>query len=216
MDLSFPYNDNPEAGGNTWNVRTAMVPTSDAKAANVSLSLLTTVKQSWTAGQAAAASTTAIHAAVPDNGSTQVVSGAAPPCGRNLSVTYGGTTGNITAVGPTATGKDMAGNPLTEALPVATAATGGTKFGTKIFGPYPISISVPANGTGVTTAIGTGSKLGLAHCLSFNTVTGATLNGTPEGTPPTVTTDPTDLYANGITLASALNGNPVTATYQVQ
>ena len=209
----LPIDPNPEYGGK-WLPRTGTLVKRDGPTGAPVATLALDGQLSWTSTQAATASTTAIHAAVTDNATNQTITTGitAPPCGRNLSVTYGGST--ITAVGPTIYGNDMAGAIISEALPVATVNTTGTKYGTKIFAGVS-SVYVPVNASGATMAIGTGSKLGVPFKLSSSTVSATCLNGTLEGTAPTVTFDPANLYANGITLNSSLNSTPVTCYVKV-
>jgi hypothetical protein len=163
-----------------------------------------------TLGSPAAASTTAVHAAVTDNGSAQTVTTAItnPDVCRNVTATAGGTGANITAVQVIVAGTDFDGNAITETLPAFTSATPGTVTGSKAFATV-TSITIPANGTGVTTAIGTGTKLGLPRRATTDQVLNVYLNNVREATRPTVTVDGTNLEKNTVTLNSSLNGNPV-------
>jgi hypothetical protein len=69
-------------------------------------------------------------------------------------------------------------------------------------------ITIPAHdGTGATTAIGRGSKLGLGTKLRLNTVRAAYLNNVLEGTAPTVAISPTAVESNTVLLNSALPGS---------
>jgi hypothetical protein len=79
------------------------------------------------------------------------------------------------------------------------------------------SINFPAktNGSGDTVAIGTGAKLGLSRRLSRNTILTAYLNGTKEGTDPTVAVSSSVIASNTVTLNSTLNGNAVIVDYYV-
>jgi len=61
--------------------------------------------------------------------------------------------------------------------------------------------------------IGCGSKLGLNHCFTRNTILNAYLNNALEGTAPTVTIDPVNISANTIKLNSSLNGDAVVANF---
>jgi hypothetical protein len=165
-------------------------------------------------GSPAAASTTAVHAAVTDNGSTQTVTTAitSPDVPRNVTATAGGTAGNITAVSVTVTGTNAEGVTISETLPAFTAATAGTVVGSKAFKTV-TSISIPANGTGVTTAVGTGSKLGIGRRFGRDTVLGAYLANVREGTRPTVAVDATHVESNTVSLNSSLNGTAVIVDY---
>ncbi|WP_422928553.1 hypothetical protein [Singulisphaera sp. PoT] len=165
-------------------------------------------------GSPALGTTSAVHAAIADNGSQQVVTAAitGPDVPRNVTATSGGTAANITAVQVVVNGTDYRGNAISETLPAFTAGSATTVVGSKAFATV-TSIAVPANGTGVTTAIGTGAKLGLPARLNSDTVLNAFLNGVREATRPTVAFDATNVGGNTVTLNSALNGSPVAVDY---
>lgn len=165
-------------------------------------------------GSPALGTSTAVHAAITDNGAQQVITTAItnPDVPRNVTATPGGTTGNVTAVQVVIAGTDANDQPITETLPAFTAAQATAVTGSKAFKTI-TSITIPSNGTSVTTAIGRGSKLGLPQVLSSDTIVSAYLNGVREGTRPTVAFDPVNLCSNTVTLNSALNGNPVLADY---
>jgi hypothetical protein len=168
-------------------------------------------------GSPALGATNAVHAALATLGSggPQVVTTGItnPDVPRNITATSAGTAGDIKAVQVTVTGTDYEGNALTETLPVFTVDSATTVVGSKAFRTV-TSYSVPAmDGTGATVAIGTGSKLGLPTKLAVNTVKAAYLNGTKEGTAPTVTVSSTDVSSNTASLNSALNGNAVIVDY---
>lgn len=174
-------------------------------------------KLSLSAAQAATASTTAVHAAVTDNEAQQVITTGItnPPYARNLTATAGGTAGDIKAIQVIVAGTNIAGEAITETLPAFTVDTAGTVVGSKAFKTV-TSITIPAHdGTGATTAIGFGDKLGLPDKLDTNTVLLASLGGTKEGTAPTVATSTTALESNTVDLNSALNGTAVLVYYLV-
>lgn len=158
--------------------------------------------------------TTAVHAAIADAAGTQVITTGItkPDNPRNVTATVGGTGANITATQVTVIGTNIYGDGISETLPVFTAATPGTVVGSKAFATV-TSISVPHNGTGVTTSIGTGAKLGLPAKLFRNTVVYAFLNNVREATAPTVVASSTAVESNTVTLNSALNGNDVVIDY---
>jgi len=163
----------------------------------------------------AVAATTAVHAAVTDTGVDVTVTTAItnPDNPRNITATSGGTSADIKAVQVIITGTNIYGEPLTETLPVFTVNSPTTVVGNKAFATV-TSILIPAHdGTGATTAIGTGSKLGLPVKLSRNTVVAAFLGGVKEGTAPTVATSSTLHSANTVTLNSALNSSDVIVDY---
>lgn len=167
----------------------------------------------YAVGSPAATSTAAIHAAAATLGSggPQVITTAIsnPDVPRNVTATAGGTAADIKAVQVTVTGTNINGETISETLPVFTVDTAGTVTGSKAFATV-TSYSVPAmDGTGATVAIGTGSKLGLPHKLSQNSVVAAYLNSTKEGTAPTVAVSTSAVESNTATLNSSLNGNAV-------
>lgn len=155
----------------------------------------------------AAASATAVHAAVTDNGATQTVTTGLtnPTIPRNVTATVGGTGANITATQVVVNGTDMYGKVITETLPVFTAATPGIVTGSKAFATV-TSVVIPANGTGVTTAVGTGLKFGLPVKLSRNTVVFTFQDNVRETfAGATVAVDATHLESNTITFVGTPN-----------
>lgn len=166
-------------------------------------------------GSPAVGSTTAVHAAVTDTGSQQVVTTGItnPAVPRNVTATSGGTAGDIKAIQVIVAGTNAEGVAITETLPVFTENSATTVVGSKAFATV-TSITIPAHdGTGATTAIGTGAKLGLGDRIGRNSVERAYLGGTIEGTPPTVAVSSSALESNTVTLNSALNGTAVVVDY---
>ena len=152
-----------------------------------------------------------LHAAVTDNGSEQeITTGLSnPDIPRNVTATAGGTADDIKAIQVIVEGTDEEGNALTETLPAFTVNTAGTVVGSKVFATI-TKFTIPAHdGTGATTSLGTGAKLGIGRKLKRDTVLNAYLNGAREATRPTVAVSATAISANHITLNSALDGNPV-------
>jgi hypothetical protein len=146
--------------------------------------------------------------AVADVATTNITNPAVP---RNVTATAGGTAADIGAIKVTITGTNYADEEISEELPVFTVNTAGTVTGSKAFKTI-TQISVPAHdGTGATTAIGFGDKLGLPFKLSHNTVIpGMTfLDNTVESTDPTVAVDADAVQGNTIDLNSALDGSVV-------
>lgn len=163
------------------------------------------------AANATAADTDGIHAAVTDNGAQQVITTGItqPSVPRNITATAGGTAGDIKAIHVIIAGTNYTDEAITETLPAFTVDTAGTVTGSKAFKTI-TSITIPAHdGTGATTAIGFGEKLGLPFKLPHNTVDKAFLNNVLEGTPPTVATSATAFEGNTVDLNSALNGTVV-------
>lgn len=200
----FPYNTNV---GNKLQTDTPGVTTARMAVAHLQVA----------AASATVASTTGIHAAVTDTGSQQVVTTAItqPSVPRNITATAGGTATDIKAIQVIIAGTNYAGAAITETLPAFTVDTAGTVTGSKAFKTV-TSITIPAHdGTGATTAIGFGEKLGLPDKLTHNTVLAAYLGDTKEGTAPTVAVSATALESNTVDLNSALNSSVVDIYYMV-
>lgn len=108
--------------------------------------------------------TTAIHAAVTDNGSPVTVTTAiVQPLGglRKISATAGGTAGDIKAISVTVNGLDEDGAAQSEVLPVFTVNTAGTVNGALYFSRVD-SFTIPAHdGTGATTSLGVVAETGM-------------------------------------------------------
>ncbi|MCP3937838.1 MAG: hypothetical protein GY708_21020 [Actinomycetia bacterium] len=167
----------------------------------------------------AAPSATAVHAAVTDDGTEQTITTAItdPDVARVISATAGGTAGDIKAIQVTVNGTDTAGATITEDLPAFTVNTAGIVTGSKAFASVS-SVVIPAHdGTGATTAVGTGAALGLAHRLPANSVLPgmSVFDGTRESTDPTVSVSATVLASNTVAFDSTLDGSQVDAFYFV-
>lgn len=166
-------------------------------------------------GSPAAASTTAVLAAVTDDGSEQTITAGItdPDVPRCVTATAGGTAADIAAIQVTVTGTDASGAEITEDLPAFTENSAGTVVGSKAFATV-TEVVIPAHdGTGATTAIGVGDKLGLGAHLGRNTVIAAFLNGAKEGTAPTVATSVSTLSSNTVDLNSSLDGDEVVVDF---
>jgi len=160
-------------------------------------------------GTPAVDSTTAIHAAVTDTGVQVVVTTSItdPDDPRNITATAGGTTADIKAVQVIIAGTNAEDESISETLPVFTVNTANTVNGSKAFKTVS-SITIPAHdGTGATTATGTGGLVGIGHRLARNTVLAAFLNDALESTAPTVATSATAIESNTCDLNSAWDGN---------
>lgn len=166
-------------------------------------------------GSPALGTTTAVRAAVTDNGAEQVITSSItnPPTPRNVTATAGGTAAHIKAIQVIVAGTNAEGAAISETLPAFTVDTAGTVVGSKAFATV-TSITIPAHdGTGATTAVGLGAKLGLGERLSLDTVVAAHLNGVREATRPTVAVSSSALESNTVTLNSALAGTAVVVDY---
>lgn len=149
--------------------------------------------------------------AVQDTEEEQIISEGIinPLTPRNITATAGGTAGDIKAIQIVVEGTNFADEEISETLPAFTVDTAGTVTGNKAFKTI-TSITIPAHdGTGATTSIGFGSKLGLPYLLEHNTVDFAFLDHVKEATAPTVTVDEEDIENNTISLNSALDGSQV-------
>lgn len=166
-------------------------------------------------GSPAAASTTAVHAAVTDTGEEQTVTTSItdPDVPRVITATSGGTAADIKAIQVTINGTDASGATITEDLPAFTVNSATTVTGSKAFATV-TSVVIPAHDdTGATTSIGTGDALGLGVHLARNTVIAAYFDDVKEGTAPTVAVSASALSSNTIDLNSALDGSAVIVNF---
>ncbi|ACT00216.1 hypothetical protein [Paenibacillus sp. JDR-2] len=132
-----------------------------------------------------------------------------PAWPRNITATAGGTATDIKAIQVVVEGTNFADEKITETLPAFTVDTAGIVTGNKAFKTIS-KITIPAHdGTGATTSIGFGTKLGLPYRLDRNSVIAAYRNGAREATAPTITLDAVAMENNTFTLSSALNGTQV-------
>lgn len=162
-------------------------------------------------GSPAKADTDAVHAAVEDNGESQVITTGItnPPTPRVITATAGGTEGDIKAIKVKVEGTNVLGESISEELGAFTVNTPGTKVGAKAFKTV-TKITIPAHdGEGATTSVGFGEVLGLGVKLAHNTVLRTFLDGTLEETAPTVATSATAVESNTADLNSELNGKAV-------
>lgn len=161
-------------------------------------------------GAPALGTTTAVHAAVTDNGTQQVITTAItdPAVARNVTATAGGTATDIKAIQVIVAGTNVWGQSITETLPAFTVDTAGTVTGSKAFATV-TSITIPAHdGTGATTAIGTGSKLGLPVTLPRKSFVNAWCDDAAE-TISASTVSSSAVESNTVTMTTALNGTKV-------
>lgn len=166
-------------------------------------------------GSPAVGATTAVHAAVTDDGTEQTITTAItdPPTPRSITATSGGTSGDIKAIQVTVNGTNEEGVVISEVLPVFTVNSPTTVEGAKAFATV-TSFVIPAHdGTGATTALGTGNKVGIGTRLHRNSVHGAFLNDVLETTAPTVVTSSTLIESNTADLDSALDASEVHVLY---
>jgi len=167
--------------------------------------------------EAVLGTTTFVKTAVTSGATPSVITTGltSPVYPRNVTATAGGTAGDIKAIQVIVEGTNENNEVITETLPAFTVDTAGTVVGDKIFKTI-TKVTIPAHdGTGATTAIGTGDKLGLGFKLTHNTVLSAYRNNVLEAVAPTVATSATAQESNSITLNSALNGTVVDAYFIV-
>lgn len=163
------------------------------------------------AGLPAAANTSGVHAAVTDTGTAQALTTGfmQPDCPRNITAFIDGATAGVAANSVVVRGRDAEGNAISETLPTFTANTTGGVNGRLAFMSV-TGVTLPKQTTtGVSIAIGFGEVLGINRRLSRNSVVSAFLNGTLEGTAPTVTVGASTLASNTADLNSALTSTPV-------
>lgn len=156
---------------------------------------------------AAAAATIKAATATSSSASTVITTFAAQPdVPRTISVTAGGTAGDIKAVSVIVEGTNTWGQTITETLPAFTVDTAGTKTGVKAFNTI-TKVTIPAmDGNGATVSVGVGAALGLPDTLSRDTVLASYLDGTKESPRATLSFDADEVEKNLITPNGALNG----------
>ena len=166
----------------------------------------------WTATQAATATTTAVHAAAACSASadqTFTTSITNPSCARNITATTTGTSGDVKAVSVTINGTNINGETISESIGPFQVNTNETITGSKAFYTVTSYVVPQMDGTGCNVSIGVGDKLGLPAKFSRNPVLRAFLANTLEGTAPTVAVSSTAYESNTVDLNSALNGTAV-------
>lgn len=125
---------------------------------------------------------------------------AAMPCARNLTVV-----GSASGISGTlkVTGTNMAGETIEESFTLngTTAQTGSKAFASVT------KIEVPVrNAADDAVNIGWGVKFGVPYKLALNTVLAAYVNGSKEGTAPTVAVSAEALESNTIQMNTAPSG----------
>lgn len=162
----------------------------------------------WTALEAAAASATAVHAAITGSASASTAVTTAitnPPCARNLTVTPGGTTADVAAGNVVIAGTNINGEAISENFAFLANATDAT-VGAKAFKTV-TSITIPQqDGAAATFAIGTGELLGLPFKLAKKRVL-LTLNDGVVDTAPTLAISSSALESNTVDFNGSLDGS---------
>lgn len=164
----------------------------------------------------AAASTTAVHAAVASvvAGQTVTTGFTNPDVPRNVTLTFGGTTNDIGLATYVVTGTNVEGKVITENFAVADNQT-GTLTGNKAFKTVTSLRQPSADGTGATIAVGYGAKLGLNHKLVPNATSMVVIqDNAVDGTAPTLqaapsasTVDGSNVELNTVTPATTPDGS---------
>lgn len=134
---------------------------------------------------------------------------AQPDMPRNLEILPGGTTGDVEACTIVVTGTDYYGHTITENFAFLANASTAT-VGSKAFKTVS-SVLFPANcesgSFGATWDIGTGSKLGLKHCMAnAGDFLFSLLNGSKEATAPTMAVSSSAVSGNTATFNGSLDG----------
>lgn len=165
----------------------------------------------------AAASNTAVHAAVTDDGTEQTITSGItnPDVARNVTATAGGTAADIKAIQVVVEGTDTFGEAISETLPAFTVDTAGSVTGSKAFATI-TSITIPAHdGTGATTSIGVGKALGLPAALSRNTVVAVFRDNSKDTGSFTVAVDADEVASNTVTPSASFvpNGDDIIVDY---
>lgn len=123
------------------------------------------VNLQWSAEQLVGKAVAQVHAAVQDIGAEQTITAdiIQPTCCRSLSVSAAGESGDIGAIQVTIHGTNYNDEVISEVMPIFVDSTPGTKYGVKAFKTV-TSIVIPAHdGTGATTSVGMGDKLGIPY-----------------------------------------------------
>lgn len=165
----------------------------------------------WSTTEAVADSTTGVHAAIADTGVTQTIITAitSPVAPRNITCTTTGTATDVKAISVTIYGTNYNDERISEAIGPFTVNTNHTVSGSKAFKTVD-RISLPAHdGTGCSTSVGWGSKLGLPIKLTRNTHVMTFINNVVEGTPPTLAKSTSAIESNTLLLNSSLAGTAV-------
>lgn len=137
---------------------------------------------------------------------TTLVPTAQPDVPRVLTLTSGGTAGDIKAVQAVVTGTNMADAVITETMPIFTVNTATTVTGVKAFKTV-TNVVVPAmDGAAAEVSIGYGPALGIPYKMAYATdVLKCYFAGAAE-TLSAQTVSATVLESNTVTTTTALDG----------
>lgn len=139
-----------------------------------------------------------------------------PDVARALSITPGGSTGDVGSCTITVSGTDIAGNSISETF-AFTSNQSAAIYGSKAFKTV-TSIAFPASCEdspyNASWIVGVTNTLGLKKCMrNAGNFGWATYNGAYESTRPTVAANSTTLSSNTIVLNTALAGSDVEAFF---
>lgn len=144
---------------------------------------------------------------------------AQPDVARNLVITAGTSAGSLNTCAVTVTGTNILGASINEVFNFV-ASTLSTQTGSKAFKTvtsvaWAAACEVAGAGSYSTTwNVGTGSKLGLRHCMAkAGDFFHAEFNGIKEVTAPTIAASASAVGSNTATLNSALDGSDVILYY---
>jgi hypothetical protein len=137
---------------------------------------------------------------------TTLIPTAQPDVARNVTLTSGGTAGDIKAVQAVVHGTNINDEVISETMPVFTENNATTVVGLKAFKTV-TSVVVPAmDGVAAEVAINTGAKLGIPYKMSYATdVLKCYFAGSVE-TLAAQTVSATVLESNTVTTTTALDG----------
>lgn len=174
---------------------------------NVLASNLSTIKASGYDGPSSAAAVTLTSFS------------AQPDVARNLSITPGGTTGDVENCDIVISGTNWAGSSISETFSFLANATGKV-IGTKAFASVS-SVVFPANcesgSFAATWSIGTEPKLGLKRCVAnAGDFLFSLLNGAKESNAPTLTVDSNEMEKNIVLFDGTQNGSNDFVLYFMQ
>lgn len=144
---------------------------------------------------------------------------AQPDMPRNLSITPGGTTGDIEACAIVISGTDIFGASISETITFAADAVAKI-IGTRAFATV-TSVVFPAScesgGFAATWSIGAEEKLGVKRCMANKgDVFHSLLNGDKEATGPTMTVHASQVSSNTVDFVGAMNTSNDLVLYFMQ
>jgi hypothetical protein len=160
-----------------------------------------------TAAEGVAADADGIHAAIASKTTAQTVTTGIsnPPYPRNITITIGGTTGDVKAGNIVVYGTNIAGKEISETFTLTDDDT-AVDAGTKAFKTV-TSIVIPAqDGTGATFKFGFGELMGLPFILKGKPLVFVLDDGV-LATTPAITADDDELEKNVIDMYGSLDGS---------